>query len=304
MVVDAGRHLAMLAKPLRGAFERALGGNAFGFKAADFLIRGLSFAQAVAGVRQLLRHLRDRRRIGDLAMTPAALGQFRKLLLQRAELGEAVGFRFAPMLQIVLGARERAVAARTALAVREVAQELGVDLIDGAPRAFAADERADFRFDGGVEQRRSAAAEDRRREGRALPDPKKPEGPFVNASAAAGADAEDVPDGFISFGEARDLAAVFGQDRRRRAQKALADHIALAAMLERELDGRRELAVVGPQIPDLLGLAVVAAKQAGANGLEEGGFADLVAGRQHVDARAEAVHTRGVGETADPFDAE
>jgi hypothetical protein len=27
--VDAGGHLAMLAKPLRGAFERTLGGNAF-----------------------------------------------------------------------------------------------------------------------------------------------------------------------------------------------------------------------------------------------------------------------------------
>ena len=139
--VDAGGHLAMLAKPLRGAFERTLGGNAFGFEAPDFLVRGLSFAQAVAGVRQLLRHLRDRRRMGDLAMTPAALGQFRKLLLQRAELCEAVGFRFAPMLQIVLRARERSVAARTALAVREVAQELGVDFIYGAPCAFAADER-------------------------------------------------------------------------------------------------------------------------------------------------------------------
>ena len=136
----------MLAKPLRGAFERTLGGDVFRFEAADFLVRGLRFAQAVAGVRQLLRHLRDRGRIGDLAMTSAALGQFGKLLLQRAELGEAVGFRLAPMLQIVLRARERAVAARSALAIREVAPELGVDFVDGAPGALAADECADFRI--------------------------------------------------------------------------------------------------------------------------------------------------------------
>jgi hypothetical protein len=234
--VDAGHHLAMLAKPLRGALERTFGGNAFGFEAPDFLVRGLSFAQAIAGICQLMRHLCDRRRIGNLAMTPAALGQFRKLLLQRAEFGEAVGFRCAPMLQIVLGARQRAVAARTALAVREVAPELGVDFIDGAPRAFAADERADFGFDGGGEQRRSAAAGDRRREGRALPDPKKPESAFIDASAAAGADAENVPDGFVGVGEARNLAAVFGQDRRGRPQEALLDDIALAVMLEGELD--------------------------------------------------------------------
>jgi hypothetical protein len=55
-------------------------------------------------------------------------------------------------------------------------------------------------------------------------------------------------------------------------------------MLEGKFDGRRELAVVGSQIPNLLGPAVVAAKQTGADGLEERGFADLVAGRQHVDA--------------------
>ena len=104
--VDAGRHLAMLVKPLRSAFERVFGGNAFRFEAADFLVGGLSFAQAVAGVRQLLRHLRDRRRIGDLAVTPAALRQFRKLLLQRAELGEAVAFRLAPKRGTLRGMRE------------------------------------------------------------------------------------------------------------------------------------------------------------------------------------------------------
>jgi hypothetical protein len=120
---------------LRSAFERAFGGVGFCFEAADLLGRSLGVAQAVAGVRELLRHLRHCRRIGDLAVTLPPLGQFCKLLLQRAEFGEAVDFHLAPMLQIVLRAREQAVAARTALAVGKIAPELAVDLIDGAPGA-------------------------------------------------------------------------------------------------------------------------------------------------------------------------
>jgi hypothetical protein len=68
------------------------------------------------------------------------------------------------MLQIALRARKRTVASRTPLAIRQVAPDLDVDLVDGAPGALTADKRADFRFNGGVQQRRSTGAWDRRRE--------------------------------------------------------------------------------------------------------------------------------------------
>ena len=42
--IDAGCHLPMQAKPLRGAFERPLGGIGFRFEAADFLVRSLSLS--------------------------------------------------------------------------------------------------------------------------------------------------------------------------------------------------------------------------------------------------------------------
>src|SRR6266446_2670712 len=146
---------------------------------------------------------------------------------------------------MTLRARQRTVASRSTLAVRQIAPELGVDLVDGAPGALTADQGADFRLDGGAQHRRRARARDRRRERGALAYPQKPERPFVDASAAAGANAEDVPDGLVGFGEARNLAAVLGQERRRRAQKAFPDHIAPVAMLEGQLDSSGQQAIVG-----------------------------------------------------------
>jgi hypothetical protein len=98
VAVDARSLLSMLVKALRGVFKGAFGGNVFRFEAADFLSSRLSFAQAVARIRQLLRHLRHGGRIGHLTVPAPALSQFGKLLLQRAEFREAVGFYLAPVL--------------------------------------------------------------------------------------------------------------------------------------------------------------------------------------------------------------
>jgi hypothetical protein len=57
------------------------------------------------------------------------------------------------LLQIVLRAGERTVTSRVALAVRKAPPDLGVDLFNGTTGTLAADQRADFRFNGGIQQR-------------------------------------------------------------------------------------------------------------------------------------------------------
>ena len=70
-------------------------------------------------------------------MPPSKLGDLCELLLQRIDLCQGVGFQLAPLFELVARTSQRAVAARTALTVRQITSELAVNFVDGDRRLYA-----------------------------------------------------------------------------------------------------------------------------------------------------------------------
>jgi hypothetical protein len=150
--------LAMLRQPLRYGIKRPMRRGPLGFTSADFLIGGARFGQIAAGDDKLLRELLGRDRIGQLAVPVAMLGKFCELSVERRALGQVLGLKSAPALEFAAGAIQWTVGLGMLLGVGQIAPQLGIERINHVTRAFPADQRADFRFNGSVQEVRCTGA--------------------------------------------------------------------------------------------------------------------------------------------------